>query len=114
MDISDGLAGDLAKLCAASGVSAVIDLPSVPVSAPIAGLLASGRVAIESLISGGDDYEILCTVPERRCAVLAQLAKKAGVVLSTIGTIVAGAGAPRFLDREGRELAFSRGSYSHF
>src|SRR3954452_11519472 len=42
MDVSDGLAGDLAKLCAASGVSAVIDAPRVPTSAVAAALLARG------------------------------------------------------------------------
>src|ERR1700687_6344673 len=42
MDVSDGLAGDLAKLCTASGVSAVIDAPGIPLSAAAAALLARG------------------------------------------------------------------------
>src|ERR1700730_8660558 len=59
MDVSDGLAGDLAKLCAASGVSAVIDVPGIPLSAAAATLLARGTVGIDAIVSGGDDYEIL-------------------------------------------------------
>src|SRR5262249_6620711 len=61
MDVSDGLAGDLTKLCAASGVSAVIDTSLVPISAAATGLLAGGIVGREALLTGGDDYEILCT-----------------------------------------------------
>src|SRR5450432_4788187 len=56
MDVSDGLAGDLAKLCAASAVSAVIDIQSIPLSAAAATLLARSTVGIEMLVSGGDDY----------------------------------------------------------
>src|SRR6202790_3521023 len=66
MDVSDGLAGDLAKLCAASGVSAVIDAPSIPLSAAAAELLARGTVGIEAIVSGGDDYEVLCAIAEGR------------------------------------------------
>ncbi len=63
MDVSDGLAGDLAKLCAASGVSADIDSTRIPLSAAAAALLARGAVGIEAVVSGGDDYEVLCTIP---------------------------------------------------
>jgi len=114
MDVSDGLAGDLAKLCAASGVSAAIDLPSVPLSASAAALVAQGTVGIEALISGGDDYEILCAIPEVGFAAFAAAAAAAGVAVTSIGTVLKGASSPTFLDAQGREIALPRLSYSHF
>jgi thiamine-monophosphate kinase len=114
MDVSDGLAGDLTKLCAASKVSALIDVPRIPISAAARSLLALRAVDIEDMISGGDDYEILCTVPEAGSAALLEAATQAGVALTPIGTVIAGTDAPRFLDDEGRELPLARRSYSHF
>ena len=114
MDVSDGLAGDLAKLCAASRVSAAIDLPGIPLSSAAAGLLAGGIVGIEQLIAGGDDYEILCTVPEDRLGAFTEAAGQAGIAVASIGTIVAGTAIPVFLDAQGRELVLKRLSYSHF
>src|SRR5260370_9177551 len=114
MDVSDGLAGDLAKLCAASGVSAVIAARSVPLSAGAATLLALGAGGIEGIVSGGDDYEILCAIPENRFEAFADAARQAGVAVSCIGTVIAGSSVPRFLDNEGREIALQRLSYSHF
>src|SRR5436305_1707855 len=114
MDVSDGLAGDLAKLCAASGVSAAIDLSSVPMSATGRKLLASGSVGIEMIVSGGDDYEILCTISDDCFESFAHEAMQAGVAITTIGTVIAGTADPRFLDALGRELTFQRLSYSHF
>ena len=114
MDVSDGLAGDLAKLCAASGVSAVIDAPRIPLSSAAAALLARGAVGLESLVAGGDDYEILCAIPQDRVEAFAEAAHLAGVAATLIGTIIAGNMAPRFLDAEGRDIALQRLSYSHF
>ena len=114
MDVSDGLAGDLAKLCAASGVSAVVDAPSIPLSAPAATLLARGAVGIERIVSGGDDYEILCAIPENRFEAFARAADTAGVAITSIGTVIAGASAPIFMDAQGKEITLKCLSYSHF
>jgi thiamine-monophosphate kinase len=114
MDVSDGLAGDLAKLCAASRVSAVLDAPSVPLSAAAAALLGRGAVGIDKIVSGGDDYEILCAIPENRFEAFARAAAIAGVAVTSIGTVIAGQADPRFLDGEGNEIALPRLSYSHF
>jgi thiamine-monophosphate kinase len=114
MDVSDGLAGDLAKLCAASGVSAVIDAPGIPLSVPAASLLARGTVGIERIVSGGDDYEILCAIAENRFEAFAQDADRAKVAVTSIGTVIAGASAPKFLDTQGSEIPLPHLSYSHF
>ncbi len=114
MDVSDGLAGDLAKLCAASSVSAVIDAESIPCSSVARELLKRGVVGIEAIVAGGDDYEILCTIPENRFEAFAQAAAVAGQAVSSIGTVIAGTAVPRFLDAAGREIALQRLSYSHF
>ncbi|MGB9172157.1 MAG: thiamine-phosphate kinase [Bradyrhizobium sp.] len=114
MDVSDGLAGDLAKLCAASGASAVIDLPSIPVSPAATAVLAASAAGIEILISGGDDYEMLCAIPSDAFEEFMREARTAGVAASPIGTIVAGGAAPKFLGAKGEELTLTRTSYSHF
>ena len=114
MDVSDGLAGDLGKLCAASGVSAEIDAPRIPVSPAAASLLARGVVGIGALISGGDDYEILCTVPEAHFESFASAARSARVAVASIGIIMGQKSAPRFLDGRGSTIALTRLSYSHF
>jgi thiamine-monophosphate kinase len=114
MDVSDGLAGDLTKLCAASDVSAVIDTSRIPLSAPAVVLLSRRVVEMETLISGGDDYEILLTVGEAQVAALAEAAAQAGVAIVSIGKITAENGPPRFLDAQGNALALKRLSYSHF
>jgi len=77
-------------------------------------LLARGTIGIETIVSGGDDYEILCAIPENRFEAFAQAAAQAGVAVASIGTVIAGPSVPKFLDAQGREIALQRLSYSHF
>ncbi|WP_354109991.1 thiamine-phosphate kinase [Bradyrhizobium sp. S3.12.5] len=114
MDVSDGLAGDLTKLCAASGVSATVNVASVPLSAAAAGLVVRSAICVETLLAGGDDYEVLCTVPPEQSDALMEAGRAVGLAVTAIGTIVAGHERPRFLDGQGQELALKRLSYSHF
>ena len=77
-------------------------------------MLARGTVGIEAIVAGGDDYEILCAIPEAGFAAFVPGGRLAGVAVTSIGTVIAGTSAPQFLDRQGRDIALKRLSYSHF
>jgi len=66
MDVSDGLVGDLAKLCAASGVSGEVEIARVSLSGAAREAVAHTPYLIETVLTGGDDYEVVFTVPPRR------------------------------------------------
>jgi thiamine-monophosphate kinase len=112
MDVSDGLVGDLAKLCRASGVSAEVDVARVPLSDAAQTALAADPTLIETILTGGDDYEILLTLPPQRLEAFRTAAQLADVNVTEIGRIAAGEGA--LFIRDGKPLTFARPSYSHF
>jgi thiamine-monophosphate kinase len=69
---------------------------------------------IDAVLTGGDDYEILCAVaPEDLEAVRAEMAE-AGVALTAIGAVTSGDGPPRFELSDGATRLFAAGSFSHF
>jgi thiamine-monophosphate kinase len=113
MDVSDGLAGDFAKLCRASQVAAEIEAARVPLSDAAKAVLAAEPAMLETALTGGDDYEIVCTVPAAKVESFRAAAQAAKVVVTEIGQIKAGEGA-RFLGATGQALAFKRASFSHF
>jgi len=114
MDISDGLAGDLAKMCRASRVDAAIEVARVPLSRAARAALAAEPALIETILTGGDDYEVLASVPARKLAGLRKAARAAGVAITEIGRFTKGPGAASFVDAQGKALKFARPSYSHF
>ena len=70
MDLSDGLSTDLERLCAASGVGARIWADRIPQvqlpAAKIRGVNSGNLDPLAMALHGGDDYELLFTVPPRR------------------------------------------------
>jgi thiamine-monophosphate kinase len=114
MDVSDGLAGDLAKLCRVSGVSAEVEVARVPLSDAARTAVAAEPALVETILSGGDDYEILCTVSAAQSADFIAAAQAAGVTATEIGQVTGGEGAAQFVGADGRPLRLSQTSFSHF
>ena len=114
MDISDGLAGDLTKMLRASGLTAEIMVADLPLSAAAHEALQADSALIETVVTGGDDYEILAAVPPGNAAAFKAAADAAGVRVRRIGIARQGTNPPIFRDRIGRALALKSLSYSHF
>jgi thiamine-monophosphate kinase len=113
MDVSDGLAGDLAKMVRASAVTAEVEVDQVPLSPAARRAIQADPSLIDLALTGGDDYEILCTLPEKSLDRFRKEADSVGVALSVIGRVVAGESLPVFRGQDS-ERRFDVGSYSHF
>ena len=91
MDLSDGLAGDLPKLCAASGVAACVDVARLPLSRALQAAVPPSE-ARDLALSAGDDYELLVAVQPGRFDELAQIARQLNLTLTAIGDVRQGIG----------------------
>jgi thiamine-monophosphate kinase len=107
MDVSDGLAGDLAHICEASGLGAVVEAARVPLSPPARKILAQDPQWLTTVLTGGEDYELLFTLPPARESELA------GLPVTVIGRMEAGSGV-KVLDGGGHPLDLGAGGYRHF
>lgn len=113
MDLSDGLAADISKLCAASGVGARIFATTVPISDELrdaAGVL--GKSAIELAVGGGEDYELLLTCAQDDAAAVTSAVEAAGSSASVIGNISSGNGIT-LVSADGSEGPVG-GTWEHF
>ncbi|WP_375458468.1 thiamine-phosphate kinase [uncultured Enterovirga sp.] len=119
MDVSDGLAGDAAKLLRASGVAGHLDLDRIPLSPAAQAALASAPAApaapvlLDRLAGGGDDYEILFTLPPERWDAMRRDAAAIGLALTIVGEVRDGEG-PLALRRGGSPTTIASPSFQHF
>ena len=111
IDVSDGLLQDAGHLARASGLGITIDRDHVPLS-PAA--RACGPAWRETCLTGGDDYELLFTIPPTARAALAAAAREAGVPVTCIGRAEEGSSCVTLCDERGMPVPIGRGGYSHF
>jgi len=110
MDISDGLIGDLAHICAESKVGARINVDSVPVSP--AATACFGESGLEMALTGGEDYELLFAA---RPQIMNKLIKAMPCPVTVVGEITAeNTGKIKLVDNSGKPFSIKKTGWDHF
>ncbi len=112
VDVSDGLAADLVHILDASGVGAEINAASVPLSDGVRAILDTEPDLLTTVLSGGDDYELLFTAAPGYAARVVKIAADLSLPLTPIGRIVAGSGL-RITGPDGTEMRLPRRGWVH-
>jgi thiamine-monophosphate kinase len=111
IDISDGLLGDLGKLCEASGVAARLEQDSIPIAKATREVYPED--AFNLALTGGEDYELLFTAPPEVMDQAIKSIRKSTPII--IGTIVSGTpGSIVLVDSLGQNQPIPEGSWDHF
>ncbi|MBE0596693.1 MAG: thiamine-phosphate kinase [Desulfuromonadales bacterium] len=113
VDLSDGLVADLGHLLTASGVGGRVATASLPLSPAFRAALAAEPALLELALAGGEDYELLFTVPPERAAELPPLAAQLGLALTRVGELTSGPGLV-LVDAQRQERTPGRGGFDHF
>ena len=110
IDISDGLLADLGHILDASKVAAELNFKSMPVSATMLKYLDE-PIGKQSVLAGGDDYELCFTAPVSRHADVLRISGE--LPLTCIGKIIAGQGCS-VRDASGNTVILESAGYDHF
>jgi thiamine-monophosphate kinase len=122
-DVSDGLLGDLGHILAQSGIGATVDANVAMhlIAARAYSTWASGQfdaeipaaLALQCVLAGGDDYELVFTAPPAQAAAVQAAAQASGTPVTRIGRTEAMAGV-RVVDGSGTQLPGPWASFDHF
>ena len=111
IDISDGLLADLGHVLKASGCGAFVEIEKLPQPRVLAGL--EDALKWNYQLSGGDDYELLFTLPRRHAAFIVTWSQQLDINLSIIGEVEEGEGV-RCISPDGSTYDPQCAGYEHF
>ena len=110
MDVSDGLIGDLAHICAESKVGARINVDLVPVAPAVTACF--GELGLEMALTGGEDYELLFTAGP---VVMSKVLKAMPCPVTVVGEITAeNTGKVKLVDNSGKTFNTKKTGWDHF
>jgi thiamine-monophosphate kinase len=113
IDVSDGLSSDLSHILEESRCGAIIRAAALPI-ADCVKTIGSAGMKIDPLslaLHGGEEYELLFTVPQESCERLIELSRSFDEPVTMIGEIVERPGL--FLDRDGQLEVLTPSGYEH-
>ena len=113
IDVSDGLLADLGHICETSGVAAIVQLETLPLSPAARFVVEPDPHLRPRLATAGDDYELLFTAPPSASMAIAALSSRLGTPITAIGKIEPGAGV-RLFGAEGEKISVDQTGYRHF
>lgn len=113
LDVSDGLLKDAGRLATGAGAAFEINAQTIPLSLAATAVIERQPEFLEALVTGGDDYEILCAVNPLKCEVFRQQAAEARVYITEIGVLNRGSGVTLVLPN-GKQVTPVRTGYDHF
>lgn len=113
MDVSDGLIKDCGRLARASGLAAALDATLVPLSLTARAAVAHRPELLTSVLTGGDDYEVLAAVAPDQAEAFRSAAATSGVTVTEIGRLAVGAGVT-VTAADGRPLDVATAGWDHF
>ena len=114
IDVSDGLIADMKKMINnQKNLSFVINERCIPISSPLKRLIKSKKMKKISLISNGDDYQILFTAGKDKSRIINKLSKVYGIKISKIGKIVSKNKKSIIVDEKGKQIALNSNGYVH-
>ena len=114
LDVSDGLAADLAHLCAASDCSALLDATAIPVALAARAVAAAyGRNALELALDGGEDYELLFATSPEAVGVVRDAVARVGGEAHVIGELTPPAAGLRIRWDDGTVVPLEPRGWNH-
>jgi thiamine-monophosphate kinase len=114
IDVSDGLVGDVGKLCQVSHVGARIETAHVPFSSAAAKALQREPDLLPDLITAGDDYGVVVAISEKSAPDFESEAEAKGAAFAFVGVLVPTEEGATAVDAQGRPIPLKRKGFSHF
>jgi thiamine-monophosphate kinase len=114
-DVSDGLAGEMHEICRASGTGCLIRGEAIPLDARVrklAGLV--GEDPLAWALYGGEDFELVFTVPARDAPVIERALAAANVPCCLVGEILPPEKGICLETKPGEKIPLPRKSFDHF